>query len=88
MAAKKIDRRIVVLQRGWVVVGDWSRKGDDVSLDRAAVIRRWGTKNGLGQLAATGATSDTVLEPCGQVLTHLGAVIATIPLAKGVTLGG
>lgn len=87
MSKKKADRRIVVLQRGWVVVGDWVQKGDAVSLDRCAVIRRWGTTNGLGQLATSGATDSTKLEPCGSLITHIGAVIATIPLQKGVNLG-
>ena len=63
------DVRIVVLQRGWVVVGNYSEVGDDVFVNNASVIRKWGTTKGLGQLAVNGPTSDTVLDPCGSVKT-------------------
>ena len=46
----KEDIRIVVLQRGWIVVGRYSTKGDMGYLDGAHVIRKWGTDKGLGQL--------------------------------------
>lgn len=40
--------RIVIAQRGWVFVGRYSTDGDQVYLDNARVIRRWGTTAGLG----------------------------------------
>lgn len=69
--------RIVILQRGHVMVGRWSTDGDMCSLDDAAVIRRWGTTKGLGELAH-GPTSNTVLDPAGHVEFHVLATIATI----------
>jgi hypothetical protein len=61
------DIRIVVHQRGWVLVGEYSQDGDKCRLDNAAVIRRWGTTKGLPELA-DGPTRDTVLDrvPGGQ----------------------
>lgn len=69
-------KAIVVLQRGWVVVGDVSREGDLVVVDNASVVRRWGTKNGLGELAEKGKQKETVLDSCPQVRVHqLGVVL-------------
>ncbi len=75
MSASK--KQIVVLQRGWVVVGDVSRDGDQVTVENAQVIRRWGTTKGLGELIS-GPTSSTVLDPAGTVTAHELAVVLTI----------
>lgn len=61
------ERKIVVLQRGWVMVGQYSKDGDQCRLDDASTIRIWGTTKGLGELALNGPTSKTVLDPCGTV---------------------
>lgn len=54
--------RIVVLDKGFVSVGVFSRAGEEVVLENAAVIRRWGTERGLGQIAADGPTQRTILD--------------------------
>ena len=72
------DVRIVVLQRGWVVVGRYSEDGEKGQLDGASVIRFWGTNRGLGQLAISGPLSGTKLDPCPTVRFHLLTVIMTI----------
>ena len=59
--------RIVVLQRGWVVVGHARRVGPRVVVSKAANIRRWGTTKGLGELSSGGPTSKTVLDECPDV---------------------
>jgi len=59
--------RIVILQRGWVFVGRFTRTGNDCLLTNAAVIRIWGTTKGLGQIAEGGPTSITVLDRCPDV---------------------
>lgn len=58
------DIKIAVLQRGWVAVGRYFREGTECRLENAYVIRRWGTSEGLGELAAKGPLGETVLEPC------------------------
>jgi hypothetical protein len=70
--------RIVVLQRGWVVVGHYHRVGEQVRVEHAAVVRRWGTQRGLGQLASEGVQAETVLDDCPTVRCHVLAVLATI----------
>lgn len=72
------DIRIVVGQRGWVHVGKYRRDGQQVTLERAQCIRRWGTTKGLGQIAAEGPTPDTKLEPVGTLECHELAVVHTL----------
>lgn len=71
------DVRIVILQRGWVVVGYYRRQNGRVLVSKASVIRNWGTTKGLGELIA-GPTVNTKLEPCGEVDSHELAEIASI----------
>ena len=60
--------RIVVLQRGWVVVGHARRFGPRVVVSKCAVVRRWGTTTGLGQLASGGPIAGkTALDACPDV---------------------
>jgi hypothetical protein len=53
-----------VLQRGWVVVGRYERKGDQCFLHDANTVRNWGTTKGLGEIAKDGPTKDTKLDKC------------------------
>jgi hypothetical protein len=55
--------KIVVLQRGWIVIGRFERNGNDCKLFNAHIIRIWGTEKGLGELAK-GKTSKTILDKC------------------------
>lgn len=70
-------RIICVLQRGWVVVGDVAKDDPDgLRLENASVIRRWGTTEGLGELALKGPIKGkTVLDYCGVVEAHPQAVV-------------
>ena len=78
MPEQKEDIRIVILQRGWVFVGNFSQKGGNCKLENAANIRRWGTTKGLGELAITGPLGNTVLDKCPTTEFHELTVIATI----------
>lgn len=51
--------QIVVLQRGWIAVGRLSQTKDQCTLTDAFIVRRWGTENGLGELAANGPLPST-----------------------------
>lgn len=73
------DLKIVILQRGWILVGKFERKGSDCKLSEASVIRSWGTTRGLGEIAESGPTSSTKLDPChGLVEFDYLTVVATI----------
>jgi hypothetical protein len=69
-APKSDDVKILVLQRGWNVVGRYSKDGSEHVLTDASVIRYWGTTRGLGEIAAGGPTPTTKLDPCGTVRAH------------------
>jgi hypothetical protein len=76
-------KTILVLQRGWVVVGDIVEDNDmRVRLEQASVIRRWGTTKGLGQLALSGPQSATVLDACGAVEAHPQTIVLRIPCVE------
>lgn len=73
------DIKIVILQRGWVMVGKFERKGSDCKLHNSSVIRSWGTTKGLGELAKDGPTSTTKLDPNnGVVEFDYLTIVATI----------
>lgn len=71
--------KIVILQRGWVMVGKFERNGSECKLHRAAVIRNWGTTRGLGEIAENGPLKDTKIDPCnGLVEFDYLTVVASI----------
>jgi hypothetical protein len=73
------DIRIVILQRGWNMVGRFEREGADCKLHDASVIRCWGTEKGLGQIAKNGPTSKTILDKThGVVEFDYLTVVSTI----------
>lgn len=67
--------RIVILDRGWVVVGWVATNGDDVTIEKASVIRVWGTTKGIGEIAINGPTKHTILDPAGVCRAHKGSVV-------------
>ena len=70
--------RIVVLQRGWIYIGRFTRKDNLCQLRNAYCIRVWGTTKGLQELV-NGATSSTKLDKCeGIVAVDWLTVIHTI----------
>jgi len=54
--------KIVILNRGWVVIGNFYRDGDMCRVENAYFIRRWGTNKGIGQLAIEGKQPNTELD--------------------------
>ena len=77
---KKADKRIVILPYGWVMIGNYSVNPEtkETTLTDASVIRRWGTTRGLGEIAISGPTKDTILDPCGTVEIPAGSVVSSI----------
>ena len=62
------ETKIMVLQRGWVMVGKLERNGSECKLHNASVIRSWGTTKGLGEIAADGPKPSTKLDKCNGVV--------------------
>ena len=81
--------RIVIVQAGWVFVGEYeyNEKLDTVFLSSASCIRVWGTTAGLGELALKGKTSKTVLDFMGEVQIPSNSVICTLKCKNASLLG-
>lgn len=75
--------QIVILDRGFVLVGKARVEGDWVITEEASIIRRWGTTKGLGEIATGGPTKDTVLDPIGIVKSPLRALIGLVVCEAG-----
>ena len=70
--------RIVVLDRGFIVVGRVSIDGSYVVIDDCSCVRRWGTTKGLGELASCGPLVNTVLDPQPRTRVHELQVVQII----------
>jgi hypothetical protein len=75
------NKHIVVIQAGWVAMGyiAWDEAKEVLRIEDADVIRTWGTTKGLGEIALSGPTKSTVLDPAGVIEVLKAAVIMTIP---------
>ncbi len=72
------NMKIVVVDRGWVYVGECEYLQDMLVISNAKNIRQWGTTRGLGQLALEGPTSATRLDLYGTVRVPVRSVITLI----------
>lgn len=70
--------KIVILQRGWVMIGRFEKDGSDCILRNAYNIRKWGATKGLGQLAIEGRQDKSILDRAGTVQFDYLTVVATI----------
>ncbi len=70
--------QIVILDRGFVYVGDVTIDDQWVIIRNACNVRRWGTSKGLGELAKSGPTANSVIDPAGLVRAPLRALIGMI----------
>lgn len=79
---------IVIAQAGWVFIGTPVTPSSTAfyALDEAAVIRRWGTTAGLGEIALKGPLKGTIIDPAGHVEIAVGAVVAVIRVVDGVRI--
>ena len=71
------DIRIVIAQRGFVFIGRYAREDLEIVLRDAYFVHRWGTTQGLGEIAP-GPTPQTVLHKTGTVRLHPLQILATI----------
>jgi hypothetical protein len=71
------DIKIVVLDRGFVYVGNVEETDNFVVITNASNIRIWGTSKGLGELV-NGPLSNTKLDKVGTVRAPNRALISLI----------
>ena len=72
------DPQIVVLDRGFVYAGRAEIADGFVTITKAQCVRRWGTSKGLGELAAEGPKSRTVLDDAGTIVAPVSALVHLI----------
>lgn len=71
-------KKIVVLDRGWVVVGQLEKDAEWFTLTNGSVVRRWGTTEGIGELAEKGPLIETILEKIPLIKFHENKIIMII----------
>ena len=74
-------QQIVVVDGGFVYVGDVTIRDGYVLITRCRCIRKWGTTKGLGELRA-GPTANTVLDEAGCILIPQRRVNHFIPCTQ------
>jgi len=74
------DMRIVIMQRGWVFVGEYKKLSDsECILTNAKNYRYQKTGKGFGYAAKHGPSKDCILDPCElPIRFHPLVVIASI----------
>jgi len=82
MICKDFGWRIVVLQRGWVAVGKYHQDGEYVNLTNAYIIRRWGTTEGLPELAIKGELDNTTLDKSPDIRFHALTEVMSIDCSE------
>lgn len=70
--------KIVVCDRGFVLVGKVTIENNYVTITQCSCIRNWGTKNGLGQLAKEGPQASTKLDAQPTTTVHELQVVMMI----------
>lgn len=79
---KHLGTQIVVLDKGFVYVGEAAIDREFVTLTNARNIRRWGTSSGLGELV-NGPLKNTVVDASGDLLIPMRAIIHFMSINKG-----
>ena len=70
--------QLAILDRGFIYVGHVKTDSDWCVISEARNVRRWGTKEGLGELAIKGPLPDTLLDDTGTVRAPMKSLIALI----------
>ena len=72
---KNLGIQIVIVDNGFVYVGECYWEEDFLKISNAKNIRIWGTTKGLGQLIS-GPTKSTVTDDCGTCLVPKPRVVS------------
>ena len=72
----------MVIDNGFVHVGDCSIQEGLLCIDDCRNIRKWGTTKGIGQLAS-GPTKETIFDDAGTVLVPIARVVFFLRVVKG-----
>ena len=73
------DRHIVVLDRGWIFVGNLSCKDDVYTLSNCKNIRKWST-GGFGALSRSAKESGATMDDAAPLRFDKRAMIFVVPV--------
>ena len=77
-----LGKQIIVVDNGFVHVGDCIVEGEMLKVENCQNIRVWGTTKGLGQLV-NGPLKSTQHDPCGTVLIPWKRIIFFMQVSGG-----
>ena len=80
--SKDLGKQIVVIDNGFVHVGDCVVEDGLLLISNASNIRVWGTTRGVGQLVS-GPTPQTKADPLGTVCVPFGRVVFFLSVTGG-----
>lgn len=73
---------VIILDKGFVYVGDCSRDTELLYIKNAMNIIQWGTTDGLNQLVTKGPTKNTKLSPACYIRVPWHSVISLLETDK------
>ena len=76
------NRRIVVLDRGWIFVGDYERKDNMCRVSNAKNVRHW-KQGGFGGLTQSAKSAGAILDDCAPIEFDASAMILSVPIGGG-----
>ena len=71
---------IVVIESGWIMVGEMTNPSTQTTLlKKASVVRRWNNGKGIGGLAKAENKHEYSLDPVGSVSIQTSKILFEIP---------
>lgn len=71
-------KQIIVIEHGLVMMGQISESKHGYIVENCVNLRHWGTTRGLGQIALTGPTDQTIMDDWGTIEVEKHKVILRI----------
>jgi hypothetical protein len=79
---KKFGKQIIVVDNGFVFLGDCELDSQWLKILNGVNLRVWGTTKGLRELCH-GPTKDTVSDPCPTLIVPIGRVVFFMEVLEG-----
>lgn len=75
-----MNNTIVVIEAGWIMVGEMTNPSTQTTLlKNASVVRRWSNGKGIGGLAKAENKHEYTLDPVGSVSIQTSKILFEIP---------
>ena len=75
-----MSNTIVVIESGWIMVGEMTNPSTQTTLlKNASIVRRWNNGKGIGGLAKAENKPEYTLDPVGSVSIQTSKILFEIP---------